>query len=251
MSTRTSKMRVSNLMVDTVKKDIKNMHLGVYPPQGRIRVAAPLKTSDDAIRFFVISRMPWIKQQQQKFSNQERESPREYVSGESHYFLGRRYRLNVISTNERPKVEIRRTTHIDLCIRPSTTVQKRKAIFDEFYRSELRKVIQALVKRWEGKVGFQVSEVRIRKMKTRWGTCNAKDRRIWLNLELAKKPLQCIDYVFAHELGHLSEKRHSRRFIQFLDSVLPNWEQHKAELSKDILGHFTWDCQAQQYSFSE
>lgn len=126
MSTEPRKMSVSNLMIDTVKKDIRNMHLGVYPPNGRVRVAAPLRTSDEAIRFFVISRMPWIRRQQLKFSRQERQAQREYVAGESQYFLGKRYRLEVIETDARPKTEIRGKTHIDLYIRPKATVQQRE-----------------------------------------------------------------------------------------------------------------------------
>lgn len=249
MSTKPSKMCVSNLMVDTIKKDIKNMHLGVYPPNGRIRVAAPLKTSDEAIRFFVISRMPWIRKQQLKFLKQERETQREFVTGESHYFLGKRYRLNIIHTDGRPKTELRRTTFIDLAIRPDMTSEQREMIFEKFYRSELRKLVPGLLERWQKKVGVQAKEVCIKKMKTRWGTCISKERRIWLNLELAKKPLHCIDYVFVHELVHLIEKNHSERFMQLLESALPNWRSSREELNNGALGYSTWECEAQQKGF--
>src|SRR5487761_1811536 len=148
MSTSQSKICVSNLMVDTVKKDIKNMHLGVYPPQGRIRVAAPLETSDEAIRFFVISRMPWIRKQQRKFLKQERETKREFVAGESHYFLGKRYRLNIIHTDGRPKTKLRRMAYIDLAVRPDMTPRQREMIFEKFYRSELSKLVPGLLERW-------------------------------------------------------------------------------------------------------
>ncbi len=242
MSTRTGRIHISNLMIDTVKKDIKNMHLGVYPPNGRVRIAAPLRTSDETIRLFVISRMPWIKKQQLKFLRQERESPREYVTGESHYFLGKRYRLNVIPSDGRPKVEIRRKTHVDLHVKANTTTEQRRTVFDEFYRSELKKLIAGLVDRWEQKVGVHVREVKIRRMKTRWGTCNDEDKRVWLNLELAKKPLHCIDYVFVHELVHLIEKHHTKRFLQLLELAMPNWEHHKAELNEGVLSYFTWEC---------
>ncbi len=242
MSTRTTKMRVSNLMVDTIRKEIKNMHLGVYPPHGRIRVAAPLKTSDDAIRLFVISRMSWIRKQQLRFVKQERQTQREYVTGESHYFLGRRYRLNIIHTDTRPRTEIRRMTHIDLYIRPDTTTQQKEAIFENWYRFELRKLVPGLLERWQKKMDVKVNEVRIKKMKTKWGTSNPDDKRIWLNLELAKKPLHCVDYVFVHELAHLIEKTHSERFTQLLDSVLPHWQHSKEELNKTYLGHATWKC---------
>ena len=244
MTTKPGKMHVSNFMIDTIKKDIKNMHLGVYPPNGRIRVAAPLKTSDETIRLFVISRMPWIRKQQLKFLEQERQTQREYVAGESHYFFGNRYRLNIIHTDTHPKIEIRRKTHIDLYIRAVTTSPEREAIFEKFYRSELRKLVPSLLERWQKKVGVRVNEVKIKKMKTKWGTCNPKDGRIWLNLELAKKPLHCTDYVFVHELIHLIEKKHSERFMQLLKSSLPHWEHNKDELNKQPLGYSTWECEA-------
>lgn len=244
MTTKTGKMYVCNLMIATVKKDIKNMHLGVYPPNGRIRVAAPLKTSDETIRLFVISKLHWIRKQQLKFLEQERQTQRAYVSGESHYFLGNRYRLNLIHTNTRPRIDIRRKSQIDLYIRADTTAKKREAIFERFYRSELRKLVPSLLERWQKKVGVRVDEVKIRKMKTKWGSCNPKDGRIWLNLELAKKTLHCIDYVFVHELAHLIEEKHSERFIQLLESVLPHWQDNKDELNKQALGYSMWKCEA-------
>ena len=244
MTTKSRKIHVSNLMIDTIRKDIKNMHLGVYPPSGRIRVAVPLKTNDETIRLFVISKMPWIRKQQLKFLEQERQTQREYVAGESHYFLGNRYRLNIIHADTQPKIEIRKKTHIDLYIRADTTTQKREAIFEEFYRSELRKLVPSLLERWQKKVGVRVNEVKIKKMKTKWGTCNPEDGRIWLNLELAKKTLCCIDYVFVHELIHLIEKKHSERFIQVLKSALPHWQYNKDELNKQALGYSTWKCEA-------
>src|SRR5437867_4091305 len=149
MNTRNRKLRVSNLLIDAVKKDIKNMHLGVYPPTGRIRVAAPLATSDDTIRLFVVSRMPWIKRQQLRFLNQEREMRREYVTGESHYFFGKRHRLNVTLSNTGPKVEIRKMTQIDLNVKPKMTTQQRGVVLEAFYRAELRKHIASLLGKWQ------------------------------------------------------------------------------------------------------
>lgn len=242
MSTNPGKIRVANLMIDTVKKDIRNIHLGVYPPNGRVRVATPLKTSDETIRLFVISKMHWIKKQRQKFIQQERQTQRQYVSGESHNVLGRRYRLNVIETNDRPRIEIRRSTRLDLHVLPDMTAQAREAVFDKFYRSELREVIPSMLERWQKKLEVNVDEIRIRKMKTKWGTCNPAEGRIWLNLELAKKPSHCIDYVFVHELVHLIEKKHSERFMQLLESFFPNWERAKIELNRAALGYSKWDC---------
>ena len=242
MTTKTNKTIVSNLQIETVRKDIKNIHLGVYPPDGRVRVSLPLKINDETLRLFIISKKSWIKKQQKKFLQQERQTKREYVSGETHYFFGRRYQLNVNNSDSEPKIEIRKKKHIDLYVKPNTSIQQKERIFEKFYRSELEKIIPKLVQKWKKKVGTKVNEVKIRKMKTKWGTCNSKDKRIWLNLELAKKPLQCIDYVFVHELVHLIEKRHSDRFIQLLESSYPNWLSRKEELNQGILSYFEWGC---------
>ena len=166
MSIRTKKIRVSNLTVDTTRKDIKNIHLGVYPPDGKVRISTPLKTSDEKIRLLIISKMRWIKRQQRTFRNQERQERREYVSGESHYLLGRRYRLNVIHTDSKPKIEIKRKTHIDLHIPKKSSIRKRESVFAKFYRSEMDKLVPSLIKKWQDKVGVKANEVRFRKMKT-------------------------------------------------------------------------------------
>lgn len=229
-------------MVDAIKKDIKNIHLGVYPPYGRIRISVPMKTTDETIRLFVLSKTSWIKKQQQKFLKQERQTQREYVAGESHYFFGKRYRLNIIYTDDTPKIEIKRKTYINMYVRPYTTTKEREVIFEKFYRSEIEKLIPVLLRKWQKKLGVKPKEVRIKKMKTKWGTCNTKPRRIWLNLELAKKPLHCIDYVFVHELIHFIEKNHSEKFIYLLESVLPHWQSTKDELNESPLGYSKWRC---------
>jgi predicted metal-dependent hydrolase len=242
MNTEKKRLRVSNLMVQAVKKDIKNIHLGVYPPTGRVRVAAPLSTSDETITMLVASKMPWIRRQQRRFLEQEREAPREYVSGESHFFLGRRYLLNVTISDGAPKVEIRRMTHIDMKVKPQMNTKERRALLDSFYRAELRKLIPDMAGRWERKLRVKVEDVRIRRMKTKWGSCNAIDKHVWLNLELAKTPLRCIDYVLVHELAHLMERHHSDKFVEIIRSALPNYEHDKALLNRGPLGHFEWKC---------
>lgn len=244
MNTSPTQMHVSNLTIETVRKDIKNIHLGVYPPNGRIRVAVPLKTSDESTRLFLISKIPWIRKQQMRFSKQERQTSRKYVTGESHYFFGKRYTLNVIHTDKIAKIEIRKKTYVDLYIRSNTTIKQREKVFEKFYRNELEEIIPKLIEKWQKKVGVNAKEIKIRKMKTKWGTCNSKDKRIWLNLELAKKPFHCIDYVFVHELVHLKERKHSDRFIQLLESAYPKWKQSKDELNQGMLSHFEWGCQS-------
>ena len=242
MNTRHKKLRISNLTIHAVKKDIKNMHLGVYPPTGRVRVAAPLSTSDETITMFVATKMPWIRRQQRRFIGQDRESRREYVSGESHFLFGRRYLLDVIPTDETPRVEIRKMTHIDMRVRPGTSWNRKRALLDSFYRAELRKLIPDMLGKWERRLGVKVANVGIKRMKTKWGSCNSTDKRIWLNLELAKTPRRCIDYVVVHELTHLLERHHSDRFIGIIRSALPNYEHDKALLNRGPLGHFEWKC---------
>jgi predicted metal-dependent hydrolase len=209
MNTKKTRTSICDLEIETVKKDIKNIHVGVFPPDGRVRVAAPLKTTDEAIKLLVVSKMNWIKKQQLKFNQQERQTKREYVSGESHYLLGNRYRLNVIQTDAKPKLEIKRKARIDMYVKPQTSFEVKERLMDSFYRSELKRQLPALVSKWEKITGLSIKEVRIKKMKTKWGTCNPKRQRIWLNLELAKKPFHCIEYVIVHEITHLKEKHHN------------------------------------------
>ena len=234
-----TKIQISNLEIEVIKKNIKNIHLGVYPPNGEIRVSAPLKVNDETLRIFLISKLSWIHKQIKKFSNQERQTKREYVSGESHYFLGKRYLLSVNQTDKNPKIQITKTS-IELFIMPNTTIYQKEKMFEIFYRDSLTKIIPDLLKKWGKKTDVNVKEVRIKKMKTKWGTCNNKDRRIWLNLELAKKTPHCIDYIFVHELIHLIEKNHTDKFFEILDDIMPKWQSYKDELNQDILGHFTW-----------
>jgi predicted metal-dependent hydrolase len=238
------RIKVSNFSVETIRKDIKNIHLGVYPPNGRIRMAVPLKTKDESIRLFVISKIPWIKKQQKFFEKQPRQTPRKYVTGETHYIFGKAYRLNIIKSNESPKILIKKKTHIDLYVKKSSTILQRRIMFEKFYRQELEIILTKSIKKWEKKVGAKAKEYRIKKMKTKWGTCNDKDKRIWLNLELAKKPFHCIDYVIIHELVHLKERKHNDRFIQLLESAYPKWQEHKDELNRGILGFFEWGCKS-------
>jgi predicted metal-dependent hydrolase len=237
-------MKVSSLTIETIRKDIKNIHLGVYPPNGRIRMAVPLRTSDESARLFAISKTPWIKKQQKLFSKYPRQTPRKYVSGETHYIFGKVYLLDVIPSDESAKIKIKKMTHIELYVKPKTTIKQKEKLFENFYRSELNNIISKSIKKWEKKVGVKVKELKIKKMKTKWGTCNDEDKRIWLNLELAKKPFHCIDYVLVHELVHLKERKHNDKFIKLLETAYPKWQQHKEELNHGILSHFEWGCQS-------
>jgi len=244
MATRPIKTTVSNLQIETVRKDIKNIHLGVYPPNGRVRISAPLKTSDESLRLFIISKIPWIRKQKDRFSKQERQTKREYITGESHYFFGKRYQLIVNKTDEKPQIEIYKKTHLEMYVKPNTTVKQKQKMLENFYRTELAKIIPKLLLKWERKVGVKANEIKIKKMKTKWGACTSKDKRIWLNLELAKKPVHCIDYVFVHELVHIIEGKHSERFLELLEAAYPKWQQSKDELNQGVLSHFEWGCRS-------
>lgn len=240
MSIDEDKKKIQDLEIDTVKKDIKNIHLGVYPPNGRVRIAAPTKTTDDTINALIASKLHWINKQKAKFEKQERQTKREFVSGESHYFMGNRYLLNIVNTDASPKVEIRRKTRIDMYVRPGTSTEKREKLMDNFYRTELKKQIPFLSSEWEKITKIHAKEYRIKKMKTKWGSCSRKHRRVWINLELAKKPLHCLEYIIVHEMTHLTEKNHTPKFKRLMDSFMPQWAQYKEELNKSALGYSKW-----------
>ena len=232
---------ISDLDIYTVRKDIQNIHLSVYSPNGRIRVAAPLSTTDEKIRLVVLSKIAWIKKQQAKFLEQDCEPKREYVSGESHFLMGKRYLLNVTQKNAKPMIMIKRTSQIEMCIRPNSDIEKREKLMNNFYRLELKKQVIPLLEKWKRTTGIEIKELKIRKMKTRWGSCNPKQKRVWLNLELAKKPLHCIEYVLVHELAHIVEKKHDAKFKSLMTSFMPNWKQYKHELNYAKLSYSKWE----------
>ena len=240
-SATVKRITVSGIAVEVVRKDIKNLHLGVYPPSGRVRVAAPLVVSDEAVRLAVIDKLGWIKRQRAQFAKQPRQSEREMVNGESHYFLGRRYRLRVHEHDGSARVALRGITSMDLFVRPGTTVEKREGVLLNWHRTNLRSVIADLLLRWQPRLGVQAADWGIKKMKTKWGSCNVAARRIWLNLELAKKPVQCLEYIVVHELMHLIERNHSERFTILMTQHLPDWQQRRALLMAAPLGHEHWD----------
>jgi len=241
MSTKTHRIIVSDIPVDVVRKKIKNLHLAVYPPEGRVRVAAPLRVNDEAVRLAVISRLGWIRKQQAKFLGQERQSEREYLSGESHYFQGRRYRLTVVYHDAPPRVTVG-VGGMQLHVRTGSDRDQRELVLQEWYRQQLKKQIPDLLTKWEGIIGVRTAAWGVKRMKTKWGTCNIAARRIWLNLELAKKPVRCLEYLIVHELVHLLERLHNDRFKGLMDQFLPQWRVYREELNHTPLGHEEWEC---------
>lgn len=224
-------MKIGDLIIDVVRKDIKNLHLAVYPPDGRVRIASPLKLDDESIRLFAISKLGWIKKKQAIFQAQPRQSPREYVSGESHYFKGDRYLLNVIYHQGLAKVVIRNKTYLDLYVRHGSIKEQRELALINWYRQQLKAELPSLIAKWEKVIGVSVNDWGVKKMKTKWGTCNIEAKRIWLNLELIKKPQHCLEYVIVHELVHLLERKHGDRFKAYMNEFMPNWNSYKEELN--------------------
>jgi predicted metal-dependent hydrolase len=234
-----AKIELGDIAVDVVKKDIKNLHLSVYPPAGKVRISAPLRMNLDTIRVFAISKLGWIKQQQQKLQAQERETPREYLDRESHYVWGKRYLLTVIDSDEMSAVEVKHN-QMHLRVRPGTSDEKKQAIVEDWYRAQLKQAIPALITKWEPLIGVKVARFFVQRMKTKWGSCNPTSKSIRLNTELAKKPRECLEYIIVHELVHLRESTHNSRFIALMDSFVPKWQFYRDALNKLPVRHEAW-----------
>ena len=224
-------IQLDELAIDVVRKNIKNVHLSVYPPSGNVRISAPLWMNIDTIHVFAISKLDWIKKHQQKIRSQARESPREFIDRESHYLWGKRYLLELIEIDALPHLELQFDRML-LQVRPGADIQKKTAIVDNFYRHQIETAIPPLIAKWEKLMGLQVTSFTVRKMKTKWGSCTPSLGTIRFNLELAKKPAECLEYVVVHEMVHLLEASHNKRFVAFMDSFMPKWRFYQAELNR-------------------
>jgi len=233
-------IRIGEIDIDVTYKDIKNVHLGVYPPGGQVKISAPLRTASDVLRVFAISKLSWIKKQQLKFRTQEREQVKDFVSRESHYFLGKRYLLKVIEHDAPPRIEIKHDT-LTMFVRPATRAEKRQIILEEWYRRNLKEIAPAIIAKHEKRLKVSVKQLGVKKMKTKWGTCNCKAGRIWLNLELAKKSREFIEYIIVHEMVHILERHHNEIFIAYMDKFLPKWRFYKEELNRGPLREEKWE----------
>jgi len=224
-------INLGNINVDVVLKNIKNVHLSVLPPLGKVRISAPNRMEIETIRMFAISKLGWIKKHQVKMLKQKREGAKSYSSRESHYFLGKRYLLKVVESDHKTSVLINHS-NIILNVRPNFSIEQRQILLQEFYRKQLKEISSKMIRNWEKKMNVKVADVGVRKMKTRWGSCNQKLKKIHLNLELAKKPLQCLEYIIVHEMTHLLERKHNEKFIAYMNKFLPNWKSCKEELNR-------------------
>jgi predicted metal-dependent hydrolase len=234
-----SRIELGDVTVDVVLKDIKNVHLSVYPPTGRVRISAPKRMSLDTIRVFAISKLAWIRQQQAKLRGQERETPRDYVDRESHYVWGKRYLLTILESDEPPAIELKHSRLL-FRVRPGTDQEKRAAIVEEWYRERLKEAVPPLLALWQPRLGVKVERWFVQRMKTKWGSCNHQARTIRLNTELAKKPPECLEYIVVHELVHLLEPTHNARFVALMDQFMPQWQFHRDALNRLPLRRETW-----------
>ena len=234
-----AQLDVGGVVVDVVLKDIKNVHLSVYPPTGRVRISAPLGMKLETIRVFAISKISWIRSQQHKVLVQGREPPREYLERESHYLWGKRYLLTVVDSSGAAGVEIDHNKLV-LQVRNGATEQRRSEILDTWYRSQIKLVVPPLIAQWEKRMGVNVGRFHVQRMKTKWGSCNAAAGSIRLNTDLAKKPRSCIEYILVHEMAHLLEPSHNSVFTGLMDSFLPNWGLTRNELNSLPLRHEDW-----------
>jgi predicted metal-dependent hydrolase len=234
-----TQIQLGNIAVDVVRKEIKNVHLSVHPPSGRVRIAAPARMSLDTIRAFAITRLPWIRRQQQRMLEQERETPREYLDLESHYLWGRRYLLTVVESDGPTSAELSHN-RIILRVRPGADRSRREASMEQWYREHVKRAVPAMVAKWERLMGVKVRRVFVQRMKTKWGSCNHRAGTIRLNTDLAKKPRACLEYVIVHEMAHLVEPTHNERFQLLMDRFLPRWQSRRETLNRLPVRHGSW-----------
>ena len=235
----TETIHIGGLSIQVTKKDIKNVHLSVHPPDGRVTLVAPTATRLDVARAYVISKLSWIREQQRKLKNQARETPRQFIERESHYLWGRRYLMTVLHRDAKPCVTLDHK-RITLTVRPGSDARRRAEVIHEWHKSILHEVVPTLIKKWEPKLEVKVADYFLQRMKTKWGSCNHKAGNIRLNTKLVKKPKDLLEYVVVHEMVHLMEPTHSDRFMTILGEHYPTWREARAELNELPLTAEVW-----------
>ena len=234
-----AQLRLGEISVDVLLKDIKNVHLSVFPPTGRVRISAPKRMNLATIRIFAISKLSWIKQQQKKLREQERETPREYLDRESHYVWGKRYLLKLIEEPSPPRVELKHSKMI-LRIKPGANHYRKEDDVAQWYREQIKAAVPALIAKWEPMVGVNVKRVFVQKMKTKWGSCNPGSCSVRLNTDLAKKPRECLEYILVHEIVHMLEPTHNAHFVAIMDRLMPQWRVCREQLNQLPVCHERW-----------
>ncbi len=235
----TRRIAVGDISIDVIIKNIKNVHLSVHPPSGRVRVSAPRHMQLESIRVFVISKLDWIKRHRSRIAVQARETPREFLERESHYVWGKRYLLRIVEQEQAPSVELDHQRMV-LTVRPGADSEKKRAVVEQWRREQVKEAGRQLIAKWEPIMGVQVSRIHVQRMKTKWGSCNTKLKAIRLNTELAKKPPELMEYIVVHEMAHLLEPKHNGRFTALMDQFIPNWKHHRDQLNQLPVGHEQW-----------
>ena len=235
-----TQVKLGDLAVAVVLKDIKNVHLSVHPPMGRVTVSAPAHMSLDTIRVFTLSKLGWIRQQQRKLQAQERETPREYLDRESHYVWGKRYLLKITESEQSPDVE-HKHSRMHLLILPGSDEAKRQTVVEGWYREQVKQAAPPLIAKWEALMGVKAERLFVRRMKTNWGSCHHRAGSIRLNTDLAKKPPECLEYLIVHELVHLLEPTHNARFLVLMDQFMPKWKFYRDILNRLPVRHERWE----------
>ena len=225
-----TRLELGGIVFEVVQKDIRNVHLSVNPPDGRVRIAAPLRMTPDTIRVFAISRLGWVRQQRAKLLGQEREPPREFLERESHYVWGRRYLLRLVEADTAPTIDLSPGAMV-MSLRPGANEARKHAILEDWYRDQIKKAVPPLIAKWAPRLGVKVERFFVQRMKTKWGSCNPASHTIRLNTELARKPPTCLEYIVVHEMAHLIARRHDGRFQEVLGAALPTWRQIRRVLN--------------------
>lgn len=233
-------VRIGDIDVELNRRAIKNIHLSVLPPNGKVRLSIPNDTSEQKIRLAIVNKLAWIKKQQADFAGQERQSIREMVNGECHYLWGKKYRLKLVEAQGKYAVTAKGNGNLVLAVAENTSTDNKLKLLNRFYRDEMQRSLEKLLPQWEKKLGVNAGSINIKKMKTKWGSCNIQAKRIWLNLELAKKPPECIEFILAHELLHLLERHHNDRFRSLMDKHMPNWRERRDLLNSLPLAYEDW-----------
>lgn len=234
-----TELHIGDVAVDVILKNIKNIHLSVYPPTGRVRISAPLNSNLDTLRIYAISKLPWIKRHQVKLNDQIRETPREYIDRESHYVWGKRYLLRVLENNIPHSVELKHK-EILLQVRIGSSAKQKEYILDAWYRDNLKQVLPDMIHKWEKKLNVKVNRCYVQKMKTKWGSCNPHLKNIRINTELSKKPIECLEYILVHEMTHLLEPTHSIHFQALMSQNMPSWQQIRDGLNRLPVKSESW-----------
>jgi predicted metal-dependent hydrolase len=232
--------QIDNISIELIRKSIKNIHLSVHPPEGRVTIAAPTHLRIDTIRVFAIAKIDWIRDQQKRLLDQERESSREFLNRESHFVWGERYLMKVILVDKSPSLEIK-NKQLVFCVRSDWGQVDKQSFLDSWYRELIKEATLDLLSKWEKKLDVKVSRLYVQRMKTKWGSCNSKAASIRLNSDLAKKPKECLEYIVVHELAHILESTHNQRFIKIMDQNMPKWRSHQQLLNSLPVKHENWE----------